>query len=118
MNRKLALSLVFAAAAAGNAFADDITMERTPFTSTLSRAEVQADLQQARSTGADPWAQDYDHLAGFHSERTRAEVSAEFITERDEVAAQNGEDSGSVSMARREPHQPAAHMAFLPSEAE
>ena len=117
MNRKFALSLLLAAAA-GTAFADDITMEHTLFTSTLDRAAVQADLQQARSSGVDPWAQDHDHLAGFRSERTRADVSAEYVSGRDEVAARNGEDSGSVALARREPQQPAAHMAAGPADAE
>ncbi|MDB5856495.1 MAG: hypothetical protein JWQ76_184 [Ramlibacter sp.] len=111
MNRNFALSLLLATAAVGNAFADDITMDNTPFTSTLSRAQVQADLQQARAAGVDPWAQDYDHLAGLRSDRTRAEVTAEYIAERDEVASLNGEDSGSVQMARRDLPQPIAHVA-------
>jgi hypothetical protein len=42
MNRKLALALVIATAAAGNAFADDITVDAVPFQSKLTRAEVQA----------------------------------------------------------------------------
>ena len=100
MNRTFALSLVLAAAAAGNAFADDITIETTPFVSTMSRAEVQAELAQARASGIDPWAQDYDHLAGFRSERSRAEVTAEYTAERDIVAALNGEDSGSMHLAQ------------------
>jgi hypothetical protein len=111
MNRHFALALVLATAAAGNAFADDITVESTPFVSTMSRAEVQADLQQARASSIDPWAQDYDHLAGFRSERTRADVSAEYMAERDQVAALNGEDSGSVVLARRDLPAPVVHVA-------
>jgi hypothetical protein len=42
MNRKLALALVIATTAAGNAFADDITLDPVTFQSTASRAEVRA----------------------------------------------------------------------------
>jgi hypothetical protein len=111
MNRNIAFAFVLATAAAGNAFADDITVETTPFVSTMTRAEVQADMQQARSSGIDPWAQDYDQLAGFRSERTRADVTAEYTAERASVSALNGEDSGSVYLAGREPQQPTSHMA-------
>ena len=107
MNRTLALSLVLAAAAAGNAFADDITPEPS-FVSTLGRAEVQAELQQARASGIDVWAQDYDHLAGFRSERSREEVTAEYTAERDMVAAMNGEDGGSMQLAQHELPAPVA----------
>ena len=100
MNRNFALSLVLAAAAvAGNAVADDITPEPS-FVSTLSRAEVQAELQQSRG-GVDVWAQDYDQLAGFRSERSREDVIAEFTAEREMVAAMNGEDGGSMQVARQ-----------------
>jgi hypothetical protein len=111
MNRHFACALVIATAAAGNAFADDITMETTPFNSTMDRAQVQSELQQARASGIDPWSQTYDPLAGFRSERTRAEVSAEYTAGRARVSAFNGEDSGSVYLARHEPQQPASHMA-------
>ena len=111
MNRKIAFAFVLATAAAGTAFADDITVEATPFMSTMSRAEVQAEMQQARSSGIDVWAQDYDQLAAFRSERTRADVSAEYTAERDRVAALNGEDSGSVYLARNDLPQPVTHVA-------
>ena len=106
MNRNIAFAFVLAAAAAaGIARADDITVEATPFVSTLSRAEVMADLQQARG-GVNPWAQDYDQLAAFHGERSRADVAAEYTAGRDQVAALNGEDSGSVYLARADLPQP------------
>jgi hypothetical protein len=111
MNRNFAIAFVLATVAAANAFADDITVEATPFVSTMSRAEVQAQLQQARAAGIDPWAQDYDQLAGFHSDRTRADVTAEYIAERDNVMAFNGEDSGSVRLARGELPQPVVQTA-------
>jgi hypothetical protein len=42
MNRQLALALVIATSAAGNAFADDIGIDTVPFRSSASRAEVRA----------------------------------------------------------------------------
>ena len=118
MNRHFALAAIaLATAAAGNAFADDITMD-PPFTSTLSRAEVRADLQQFRASGVDPWSQSYDQLAGFRSERTRADVSAEYTAARDQVAALHGEDGGAMQLARRQMPQPPSQMASLPDAAE
>jgi len=110
MNRNFAIALVLATAAAGNAFADDITVEATPFVSSMTRAEVQAQVQQARG-GVDVWADSYDQLAAFHSDRSRAEVTAEYIAERDTVMAFNGEDSGSVRLARGDLPQPVTHLA-------
>jgi hypothetical protein len=111
MNRNLAIALVLATAAAGNAFADDITVEATPFQSTMARAQVQAEMQQARAAGIDPWSQTYDQLAGFRSERSRADATAEYTAERASVAAFNGEDSGSVQLASRDLPSPVAHIA-------
>jgi hypothetical protein len=101
MNRKLSLTLAVAAAAfIGNAFADDITYEPAPFTSTRTRAEVQAELKDYRASGVDVWADNYMPLPSARSEKTRAEVTAEYLAERDKVAAFGGEDSGSMWMAR------------------
>ena len=100
MNRNIAFAFVLATAAVGNAFADDITVETTPFTSTASRAEVQAELAQFKRSGANPWALNFSPLAQFHSSKTRAQVVAEFMSARDEVSAFNSEDSGSSYMAR------------------
>ena len=111
MNRNFAIALVLATAAAGNAFADDITVEATPFVSSMSRAEVQAQVQQARASGVDVWADSYDQLATFHSERSRADATAEYIAERDSVMAFNGEDSGSVRLARGDLPQPVTQLA-------
>jgi hypothetical protein len=121
MNRNyaLALVLVLATAAAGNAFADDITVDPTPFVSTMSRADVKAELQQFRNSGIDPWSQTYDQLAGFRSDRTRAEVTAAYIAQRDRVAAFNGEDSGSMFMARATDASPVdTDVAAMPADAE
>ena len=101
MIRKLSLALAVAACAfIGNAYADDISNDPFPFVSTRTRAEVKAELAEFRASGVNPWADDYDQLAQARSEKTRAEVTAEYMQERDRVAAFNGEDSGSVYLAR------------------
>jgi L-rhamnose isomerase len=100
MNRILATTLLVASAAlAGHAFADDITPSDN-FVSSADRAEVQAGVAQARTT-ANPWSTAYNPLAGFRSGRTRAEVRAEYIASRDEVAALTAEDGGAFALAQQ-----------------
>jgi hypothetical protein len=99
MTHKIALALILSAA--GVVQADDITIDPRPFVSSLTRAEVIADMQQFRRSGIDPWAQDYNQLASFQGGRTRAQVRAEYIAHRTAVAALNGEDSGSMYLAQR-----------------
>lgn len=103
MNRYLASSLLALAAAAvtTNALADDITIDTNPFTSTVSRAQVQGELKQFQAAPANPWAQDFDALAAFRSARTRSQVQAEYLESRDRVTAFTGEDSGSAYLAAR-----------------
>lgn len=99
MNR-YALAIALATlAAAGQAFADDITVETTPYVSTATRTQVQQELAQFKASGVSPWSQVYDQLAGFQSGRSRADVTAEYIRSRDAVAALTGEDSGSAFLA-------------------
>ena len=101
MNRKIASALVIAvAAAAGNAFADDITVDPTPFSGTKSRVEVQAELGQYKAAGVNAWSTQYNPLKQFRSAKTREAVVAEYIAARDEVAALNSEDSGSAYLAQ------------------
>ena len=100
MNRYLATLIAAACAAAGTAFADDITVDPHPFTSTLSRAQVQEELLQFRRSGVNPWADDYDHLSHAPSGMTRADATAGYLAARNSVAAYSAEDSGSSYMAR------------------
>jgi hypothetical protein len=65
-----------------------------------TRADVQAELAQYQKAGVNPWSIRYNQLAAFHSTKTRAEVRAEYLAERNEVAAMNGEDSGSAYLAQ------------------
>lgn len=101
MKRNIFSALVIgAAAAAGSAFADDITIDPTPFVSTRSRAEVLADLKQYKRAGINPWSRSYNPLAGFKSQKSRGEVVGEYIAGRAIVSAFNGEDSGSAYLAQ------------------
>ena len=64
-----------------------------------TRAAVQSDLTQYRAAGVNPWSTSYNPLKSFRSERSRAEVQAEYIASRDAVSAMTGEDSGSAYLA-------------------
>jgi hypothetical protein len=98
MNRKSLIALVLAATGSV-AFADDITVDTAPFVSTATRAEVQAEQAAFEASGRDPWAREYNPLADFRSQRSRAEVKAEYVQARDRVDAFTGEDSGSAYLA-------------------
>jgi len=102
MNRYLATSLVaLAGAIASPAFADDISIDTTPFVSTASRADVQAQIGAFKQAGVSPWSQVYNPLATFSSRQTRAQVTGEFLQSRDEVEALTAEDSGSFHLSQR-----------------
>jgi hypothetical protein len=108
MTRNLASALavavgIFAAAAAatiasGTAHAEDITVDKTPFISSRSRAEVQAEFlgQPALArNGASEWSMQYNEVPVVKSTYTLDQVQAEYKSSRDYVSALNGEDSGS-----------------------
>lgn len=99
MNRNIAIA-VFVAAAASSAIADDITVEPTPFVSTATTAQIRAELKAFKQSRVNPWSMWYNPLSNFQSTRTRADVVAEFISNRDQVAAFGAEDSGSAYLAR------------------
>lgn len=101
MNRNFALSLCIACGCcSGAAFADDITIDPHPFVSTMNRAQVREDLRQFQAPGMNPWADDYNQLAGLQGTATRAEATADFLASRKMVAAFSGEDSGSSYLAQ------------------
>lgn len=95
----VAISALSGAASAQTGLAGDISIELTPFVSTRSQTEVRAELDAFKKSGVNPWARSYNPLTGFASSKTRAEVTAEFVANRDAVAALNGEDSGSKYLA-------------------
>lgn len=91
--------VLLAAASVRPVSADDITPE-PPFTSTVTRAEVVAAMEEFRRAGIDPWSDRFVIYAGQDvSTRTRDDASSEYVSERDQVAGMNAEDSGSSYMA-------------------
>jgi hypothetical protein len=93
-------------AAGGTAFAQTAPVSQEAgqveaFTPAKTRADVQAELVQFRAQyPVSPWSMRYNPLANFKSTQTRAEVTAAYIADRDEVAALTGEDSGSAFLAQ------------------
>ena len=93
-------------AAGGTAFAQSAPVgqeggQTDAFTSTATRDQVNAELVQFRAQyPVSPWSFRYNPLANFKSTQTRAEVTAAYIADRDEVAALTGEDSGSAFLAQ------------------
>lgn len=117
MNRNLAIAILTAAAATGSAFADDITIDTTPFLASESRTQVQAELAWFQQSGVNPWSKSYDQLRGFQSSKTRAAVVAEYLASRPQVAAFTGEDSGAAYLARSRAVQPSTTVAGQPRAA-
>ena len=114
MNRNFASTLIItgtAAAALGlaaltsTAYADDITIDKTPFVSTKSRAEVRAEVmgnvEQLRMANGE-WPGPMT-LAPQASSLTRAQAQADYVSARREVNAFNAEDSGSSYIASHQP---------------
>jgi hypothetical protein len=117
MNRILATTLTFvstgaaalalAAIASGTAYADDITIDSTPFVSSRTRAEVRAEVMgqgEALRMANSEWSTQMNTAHLPQSTLTRAQVRQEYISTRRAVNAFNSEDSGSsylASMQRR-----------------
>jgi hypothetical protein len=80
------------------AFADDITIDNTPFVSSRSRAEVQAEIM--KTGGNDEWTMQFNQSAQIKSAYTREEARAEYVAARNEVTALNAEDSGSSYLGK------------------
>jgi hypothetical protein len=98
-------ALSFAAVAA---YADDADLSgqfANGVAGSQSRSQVQAQLAEYRQSGVNPWSISYNPLKSFKSERSRAEVQAEYIAGRDTVTAMTAEDSGAAYLAA---HKPAA----------
>jgi len=74
------------------------------FNGTLSRAEVQSQLSAYKQAGVNPWSMSYDQLAQARGTRSRADVRAEFLASRDQVAAMGREDSGSAYLSQLAAH--------------
>jgi hypothetical protein len=106
------LALVVLSFAAVAAHADDADLSgqfANTAAGTQTRAQVQAQLAEYRQTGVNPWSISYNPLKTFKSERSRAEVQAEYIASRNAVAALTAEDSGSAYLAARKPATDGSH---------
>jgi len=116
MNRKIAIALAVAAAAATSFAADDGMYEPSGFAPAKTRAQVITEMQDARQA-VNPYADEYNPVHHMRSERTRDEVTREYLPTRDAVSALGAEDSGSAYLARQgggAPSQP-TQAAIAPS---
>ena len=105
MNRS---SLVLAAALSVAAFAvqaetPDLSGQYGQSVASSQVSRTQAQAVPANQTGVNPWSISYNPLATFKSERSRAEVRADYLASRKAVAAMTGEDSGSAYLAATQP---------------
>ena len=103
MNRSsLALAILSVAAFAAHADDGDLSGQFAASAAggQATRAQVQSQLADYQKAGVNPWSIRYNQLAAFRSAKTRDEVRAEYLAERNEVAAMNGEDSGSAYLAQ------------------
>lgn len=105
MKVKFSLIALLMVTAAGAATADtglagDISIERTPFVSTLSRDAVRADAVANRNE-VDAMRSEISSASSprITSTLSRAAVVADYIAHRAEVAAMYAEDSGSHLLA-------------------
>ena len=119
LSTKTTVAALLLAAFAGSALADDPTVVNDTFTSTLTRAQVNADLAAYRAAGVNPWAMSYQPLKYFRSATSREAVVAEYLASRNEVRALTGEDSGSAYLAQaRGVHFPSSTLAGTPVNAQ
>ena len=76
------------------AYADDITVEQSPFVSSRTREEVSAELK-IPYPGGNPWSGTYNMFQA-RSTATSEQIQGEYTVNRDRANAFHGEDSGSV----------------------
>ena len=99
----VAVATIAAAFLSSNAYADDITIDTTPFVSTKSRAEVSAEVMSNRdqiTAAGGEWAGQQNEQRPFQSAYTAEQVRSEYKAARNEVRMMNGEDSGSSYLAQ------------------
>lgn len=99
-NRSFALAIAVAAFVSGSVYADDITVDTTPFVSSRSRAEVRQELM---TPNANEWALQFNQREQLRSAYASRQARAEYVANRSSVRAMTGEDSGSASMANDPP---------------
>jgi hypothetical protein len=112
MNRISTLAAIaLSFAAAGSAFADDITIDNAQHVSTLTRAQVDAERVAFQKAGPAPWSIRYNQFAA-PSKASRSDVKAELAAARasGELQGMFGEDSGSAYLAAHTPVRSASHV--------
>jgi hypothetical protein len=100
----VAVATIAAALLSSNAFADDITIDTTPFVSMKSRAEVRAEVTSNRdqiTAAGGEWAGQQNEQRPFQSIYTAEQVRSEYKAARNEVQMMNAEDSGSSYLAQQ-----------------
>jgi hypothetical protein len=108
MNTRLIVAAALAALASGAAFAEGGTYDYPQaYSSNVTRAQVQTELEQAKRDGSiRVHSTSYNHMAAAKSLKSRDEVRAEVLAERNlpagavRAAALHGEDSGSFAFSR------------------
>lgn len=92
---------VAVALVSAGAYAESPTIDTTPFVSTKTRAEVQAELKTPY-IGGNPWSTRYDMFAQ-RGALTKEQVRGAYKMSREEVHALTAEDSGSAFLAAHQP---------------
>ena len=90
--------LAVAAITCAPAYADDITVEQSPFVSSRTRDEVSAELKTPYP-GGNPWSGAYDMFQA-RSTATSEQIQGEYVVTRDRANAFQGEDSGSAHLSK------------------
>jgi len=92
------------------AYADDITVEQSPFVSSRTREEVSAELK-VPYPGGNPWSGAYNMFQA-RSTATSEQIQDEYTMARDTANAFQGEDSGSVYILKAQGLAPSSTSAM------
>ena len=96
--------------ASTTAYADDITVEQSPFVSSRTREAVSAELKTPYP-GGNPWSGAYNMFQA-PSTATSEQVQGEYTMNRDRANAFHGEDSGSVYILKAQSLAPSSASAM------
>lgn len=100
-------------------FAQSVTAAPAAVQSVGFPAErAKATHQAAPGNSANPWSTRFNPVDGFRSQRTRAEVTADYIANRDRVAAFTSQDSGSAYLSANRGQQVGSVVAGQPANAQ
>jgi hypothetical protein len=97
----LAASLCLATLTAGAETPDPAGQFATRTSSGLTRAQVQSELAELHGSDMFPWSDAYRPAPSMESTKTRAQVRAEFLQNREAASALSAEDGGSPYLAKQ-----------------